>query len=117
MRRIAAVLMGLCIASSASATVIRSLSFHELCDSSTAIVRGVVLDRHSEWQSGIIWTTASVEIVDSIRGSLAKTIDVRTMGGNVDGIGQAVAGEPALEPGDEVVLFLEPVPGRGEFRT
>ncbi len=93
----------------ASATTTRALSLEQLTLSSDRIVLGEVIARRAAFESGVIWTTATLR-VESCPETLAcregEEVEVRTPGGVVGEIEQAVAGVKALEVGQRAVLFL-----------
>jgi len=90
------------------ATVLR-LSFEELTGRSDAVVRGRVVGSTPKMNAaaGRISTFTEVEVTEAIKGTPGKRLTVRQPGGEVGGIGQAVAGAARFAPGEEVVLFLQ----------
>lgn len=112
----AAVLLGLLVhAAPAHATVTQGLELPALTAQSHSVVLGRVVRSVPQWDSqGMrIFTAHTVEVTSSLKGAPVSTVTVMTWGGTVDGVGQVVLGEAALQPGDEAVFFLEqgPVPG------
>jgi hypothetical protein len=93
------------------ATVLR-LSFEELTQKSDAVVRGRVVGSTAKLNAaaGRISTFTDVQVTEAIKGTPGKRITVRQPGGEVGGIGQAVAGAARFAPGEEVVLFLQRAP-------
>jgi hypothetical protein len=105
----AALLFG---AQAAQATVMIPLSIEDMTKESTAVVRGKVLDKSAAWDAEHkkIYTTTKIEVTEAIHAtmSLPKQLEIRTMGGEVDGIGMKVAGTPSFLMGEDVVVFLRP---------
>lgn len=94
----------------AEASISVLLSLDELVAASTFVVVGTPGERRSQWEetpSGkriVTYTTLKVD--RSITGSPGSEIVVRTLGGTVGDIGQAVSGEAQLARGSKAVLFL-----------
>ncbi len=94
----------------AEASISVLLSLDELVAASTFVVVGTPGERRSQWEetpSGkriVTYTTLKVD--RSITGSAGSEIVVRTLGGTVGDIGQAVSGEAQLARGSKAVLFL-----------
>jgi hypothetical protein len=82
-----------------------------VCESSD-IIHGQVTDVHSAWDDeGIaIWTTATVTVQDVRRGRLSRggSIEIKEVGGTVNGYTIKAEGFPTFQEGDEVVLLLKP---------
>ncbi|HVE83652.1 MAG TPA: hypothetical protein VND93_12415 [Myxococcales bacterium] len=94
------------------ATVLR-LTFEELTARADAVVRGRVVGSAARMDqaAGRITTFTEVEVAEALKGAPGKKLTVRQPGGEVGGIGQSVPGAARFAPGEEVVLFLERVPG------
>lgn len=94
----------------AEASISVLLSLDELVAASAFVVVGTPGERRSQWEempSGkriVTYTTLKVD--RSITGSAGSEIVVRTLGGTVGDIGQAVSGEAQLARGSKAVLFL-----------
>lgn len=97
------------VASAAMATTVLYQDVAALSRTCDLVVRGQVIDLSSRWTADRrrIVTDVRVEVADTWKGSLRKTIIVRTPGGVVGDIGQRVDGLATFKPGEEVVLFLE----------
>lgn len=104
-----------CAAVPARAAVVQSVDLPSLCHDATRIVHGVVVGEESAWRDGIIMTRVTVAVRRVLKGPSAPTLVVSRLGGVVGNIGQLAPGEAELAPGDEVVLFVEPV--QGELRV
>ncbi len=74
----------------------------------TAQVQGTVVQRHSHWQGGLIVTDTTLHVDHVLSGDVAsaREIQVRELGGQVDGIAQVAFGEDELPAGDVVTVQL-----------
>jgi hypothetical protein len=72
----------------------------------TATVDATVVDRHSQWQDGLIVTETRLRVARVRHGDAPSEVSVRQLGGVVDGIAQVALDEPTLELGDRVALEL-----------
>lgn len=97
-------------APSAEAAVSVQISLDELVLQSTAIVVGTASEKRSQWEEVAggrrIVTYTKIKIDRTIAGSAATEVWVRTLGGKVDKIGQAVSGEAQIAAGSRSLLFL-----------
>jgi hypothetical protein len=95
---------------SASASTSRLLTLEELVERSTYVVVATPGERRSFWEdlpSGRrIVTYTRVAIERAVAGAPGTELWVRTLGGAVDKIGQAVPGEAQLAAGARAMLFL-----------
>lgn len=96
-------------------TTVEKFSLEDLVHKSSKIVVGRCVSTESRWngKNTLILTTSTVEISDQIKGETDGMIRVVTVGGTVNGITQTVSGMPQFEPGEEVILFLEPSKNTG----
>jgi hypothetical protein len=101
----------------AHATTVIALSLPELVAMSDRVVVGTPRVRFSRWEAGRIVTYTAVDVETPIAGVApsVQTVTVRTLGGEVDGIGQLVVGEAKLPLGDSVMLFLQTLPAVKEI--
>ena len=90
----------------ARGSVVRALDLPDLCRLADVVVHGLVIEARSGWEGRRIITRVTVGVAEMVKGVPAATVSVRRLGGSVGGMGMSVAGEAALAPGDEVVLFL-----------
>jgi predicted outer membrane lipoprotein len=76
------------------------------------IVRGQVVRSVAGWdeQQRRIWTWTELVVTEPIKGRPGTSVLVKQPGGEVGGIGQAVAGAATFRMGEDCVLFLEPSP-------
>lgn len=106
----------------ATASLFEPVSDRQLVCETTDIVHGQVTDAQAAWdmERTAIWTTATVEVHDVIRGSLSPhaLIQVKEVGGTVDGYTIQAEGFPTFRSGEEVVLLLRPwEDGSGAYRV
>ncbi|MBU0553814.1 hypothetical protein KKF91_01505 [Myxococcota bacterium] len=102
-------LIGLLLVTSAEATITRALSLKQLAGESDAIIRGRVTRQASSWNEAHtrIYTVSEIVVVETLKGQPLKALEVRQIGGSVEGITQAIAGNAKLSEGEEVLLFLD----------
>ena len=97
-------LSSLCVAAALSATTLEQLSFDDMVQKSTAIVRARVTGSHTSTRVTDVYTHYQLQIVESWKGQAVT--EVAVPGGVDHGIRQSVTGAPELKPGQEYVLFL-----------
>lgn len=108
MRRLLPCLIALSVAAPAYATTAVRVGLDDLVRQSDAVIIGVAEARHSSWQGTRIVTRVTIRVDHVWAGTTrgAERIDVVTLGGVVDGIGQKVSGAVRLPIGQRVVLCL-----------
>ena len=89
------------------ATTLARLSLDQLAAGSDAVARVRCAGAESRWENGAIWTVATLEVVEAMKGILPREIAVRLPGGRVGHLIATVDGTPKFNPGDEAVVFLE----------
>ena len=96
-------------ATSAQATTVLSLELDSLIDSSDAIARVRVERVQAQWtgDGARIVTEATLSVLDGWKGGVKQTMTVFLPGGVVGRVGQRIDGVPRLEPGTELIVFLE----------
>ena len=101
------------IARPASATTLLKMELDDLTRTSDAVVRGKVTKLESHWTGDRmrIVTEVQIEVSEAMKGTVGKTVTVQQPGGVVGDIGQRVEGLASFSEGEEVVLFLESLPG------
>lgn len=103
----------LALPASSEATVVRALSLAEKCKVAPVIVYGTIERVESQWEvsGSSIETLITVRVVESLRGDAKpeSRLVVRQGGGQIGELRQVAAGMSRYEPGEEVVLFLEPL--------
>ena len=98
----------------AQATSFAPREFTETVADAPYIVRGKIGTSSALWAVGgdgvkRIYTYTELAVDEVLRGDISKkTIQVREMGGEKDGIGMDVPGSARFDTGEEVVLFLMP---------
>jgi len=85
------------------------LEIADLVGQAEAVVVGTVTSTAAQWNEGKtkIVTLTTVKIGETVKGELKGEVQVRTFGGEVDGLAQAVPGMPRFAKDQEVVLFLK----------
>lgn len=108
--------------SEARAAVSVLLSLDELVGSSAHVVvaKALPVAARSAWEDlpggRRIVTYSTFQVERSIGGAApGETIEVRTLGGVVGDVGQAVEGDAKFAKGERAVLFLSPIKGRPAF--
>lgn len=94
----------------AEASVSVLLSLDELVAASSAVIVGTPGEKKCQWEeiggSRRIVTYTLIKVDKTITGAPGSEVWVRTLGGVVDKLGQAVSGEAQLTTGTKAVLFL-----------
>ncbi len=105
---------GLTLEGRAEASLSRALTLDELVREASQVVVGTPLEQYSVWEelggSPRVVTYTRLRIERSVVGSPESELWVRTLGGQVNGVGQYVPGEARLRPGRGSLLFLAPLP-------
>jgi hypothetical protein len=102
----------LLVSSSALATVVLALSMEELTARAPLVVHATVHQSNAGWdaEQGKIWTWTELIVKETLKGPSSATVLVKQPGGVVGEVGMEVSGVATFQPGEEVVLFLEPAP-------
>jgi len=93
----------------ASATTIRAFSTHDMVREAAIVVRGSIVGQRSLWNQDktLIVTETTVTVTETLVGrTQSKTVIVRQLGGEVDGLSLSVPGTAKLKKGHHVLLFL-----------
>lgn len=102
--------LGLGIGAEARATVSVLMTLDEMVEVSSLVVVAQPTERFSRWEelggSKRIVTFTRLAVQESVTGDTSDDVWVRTLGGKVDKIGQAVAGEAELKLGETALVFL-----------
>lgn len=100
------------LALSASATVVVKETLEEMTHRVPLIVRGHVNRNVAGWDAEHrrIWTWTEFTVTDTIKGEAPKVLLFKQPGGEVDGMGQAVAGTAKFKENEECVVLLFPAP-------
>jgi len=94
------------VVASLSATTLQQLTFDDMIQKSTAIVRARVTGSQSSARGADIYTHFRLQVLETWKSSGRATTEVAVPGGVAGGIRQIVTGAPELKPGQEYVLFL-----------
>lgn len=91
------------------ATTVERFSLDELSLRSQTIIQGVVRGSRSFWSPDrkLILTATTLEVTESLKGQTARTVEVTTVGGQVDDTVLHVSGMPSFTAGENVVVFME----------
>lgn len=105
---LAVALAGLLASGEASASVVLAQTVEQMSVKADLVVRAEVRARMSAWDEAHrrIHTYTELAVTETWVGQAPSTIVVRTLGGEVDGIGMRVSGVAHFEVGEDVVLFL-----------
>ena len=107
LKGVAAILLPLLpLGASLKATTLEQLSLDDMIQKSTSVVRARVTGTYTAMAGLDIFTYYRLEVSETWKGSSAALVDVAVPGGAMRGQRQAIAGAPALNVGDEYVLFL-----------
>jgi|GEM_PF-4335406 len=95
-------------------TTVVKMSLAQMTQGASLVVEGVVVDKSSRWDENhrYIITEVSVAVNRTLKGKAISPLTIRTLGGEVGGVGMYVAGSPRFEVGQEALLLLEPHPIR-----
>jgi hypothetical protein len=88
------------------AAILERLSFEELTQQSTSIVRARAVDCYTEFHGSMIYTHWKLQVLDKWKGQDRSTVEVLIPGGATRLLHQDVAGAPKLLTGKEYLLFL-----------
>jgi hypothetical protein len=90
----------------AQATTLSRVSFDDLVQRSTGIVRGRIVGSYSDARGSLIYTYYKVQVQDRWKGAPAAQVEVQIPGGTFGGQQQNYLGTPQLTEGAEYVFFL-----------
>lgn len=94
------------MAGGAAAATLEQLSFDEMVEKSSSIVRGRVIGTYTTSKGSLIYTHYRVLISERWKGTGASEADFVVPGGTVGGMRQTFTGAPKLTSGADYVLFL-----------
>lgn len=111
MKTLLRIVLALCLLSTAAwATIVQALDLEQLAQTADVVVHGRVLAQSTAWNASHsrIYTVTTVSITDPLKGphKQGATIQIRQLGGTVDGITQSIVGNAVLRTSEEVILFL-----------
>ena len=105
--------VGLISPSTGRATTATEMSLEEVASASDLVVRGSIVEIEvmpsgPDGREGI-YTRATVEVHDALRGAPSSTLSVYIPGGRYGRFLRVVVGEPTFEVGQHLLLFLSRV--------
>lgn len=94
---------------SAHATVVVPMDLKKLADRAQTIAHGRVVDVRCQWAATghRIETVVTIEAASYLKGNLGAQFILRVPGGVMGTLRSVTVGAPTLQPGDEVVIFLD----------
>lgn len=100
------------------ASTVVSLSFDQLTQASSDIVQAHVVNQASIWNEAHtqILTVTSVAVSQVFKGNASSTVEIQQLGGTIGNMHAFVPGDIPLQPEQEYVFFLEPVPDSSRYR-
>jgi hypothetical protein len=96
------------LALSAGATTLKRMNMDELTSAAQVVARVKCNATEVRWDHGEIFTFATFEVTETLKGSAPRQIVVRLLGGQLGHLKSTVDGVPRFAPGEEAYLFLEP---------
>ena len=86
------------------ATIVPTVSFHEMVGQSSQIVTGHVVGSTTSWgaEHKYIWTRYEIAVDRVIKGKPQKTVIVSEPGGSLNGTTMRIAGAVTYRPGEHV---------------
>lgn len=99
----------LIIASWSHAITVQRLGLDEMVKKAHAIVIGKVTGSRTYWSADrkLILTDYTIDIAESIKGSVSRTTAVTTVGGKIGDLELYVSGMPSFQNGENAVVFIE----------
>jgi len=101
----------------AMATIVRALSVEQMTATADVIAEGHITAQSSAWnaEKTRIYTVTTLTVTVAHKGTVktGESIQIRQIGGTVDGLTQSIAGNAKLTQGEEVLLFLDQDQARG----
>ncbi|MBY0505485.1 MAG: hypothetical protein K2X03_16350 [Bryobacteraceae bacterium] len=94
------------MANFAFATTLEQLTMDDLLAKSTRVVRGRVNDCSGSFRGAMIYTSCSVTVIETLKGTPGSQARFAVPGGRAGTIRQSISGAPQFETGVEYVLFL-----------
>ena len=85
-----------------------SSEFKSMSESADLIITGKVTQQNSNWNENKtrIYTTATIQVEESIKGNSQSLVEVRYPGGEVGDVGELYTHMPKFENNEEVLVFL-----------
>lgn len=105
----------------APASTFAAASDLQIACEATDIIQGQVIDVRSAWDEErvAIWTTATVQVQGKVKGNMLRggVVEVKEVGGTVNGFNIAAIGFPTFRKGEEVVILLRPWEDNSAYRV
>ncbi len=94
------------------ATTVVRMDLPALVQESDNILQGRVELVYAQWddQKRTIFTYVSIRVYDPLKGEQRQNVLIRQLGGRVGAMNLSIAGMPAFESGEEVIVFLKSNP-------
>ncbi len=96
----------------APASTFARVSDLQIACEATDIIHGQVVEVRSAWDQErvAIWTTATVQVHGKVKGNMLRggLVEVKEVGGTVNGFTVKAIGFPTFLKGEEVVMLLHP---------
>jgi hypothetical protein len=103
---LAAVFLAQVLAAPLRCATLERLTLDDMISKSSAIVRGRVTDSWTAFTGSVIYTHYRIQASETYKGTPQNRLEIVVTGGAVNGVQQNFSGSPALNKGDEFVLFL-----------
>ncbi len=105
------------ICTSSLATTVVRLSLDDMVRKAQSIVHGKVHSRSTHWSTNgkLILTTYTMDVEETIKGPVSKSVELTTIGGKIGDLTLYVSGMPSFETGEEAVVFIENSGGYSVF--
>jgi len=86
-----------------------SSEFKSMSKSADLIITGKVTQQNSNWNENKtrIYTTATIQVEESIKGNSQSLVEVLFLGGEVGDVGELYTHMPKFENNEEVLVFLK----------
>jgi hypothetical protein len=96
-------------ATSSFATTVERLGLEDLVKKARTIVVGSVTGSRTYWSADrkFILTDYTINVDESLKGNVPRTVVVTAVGGKVGDIELYVSGMPSFEKGENAVVFIE----------
>src|SRR5271156_6813685 len=101
----------------ARSTTLARMSVAQMTQTAQLVIRARCAENSIRWDHGEIWTFTTFAVEETWKGpfdpSPGQYLTIRLLGGTVGHFTSNVSGVPRFNPGEEVVLFLEPASPQG----
>ena len=91
------------------ALTLAKATVEELTMESSCVVHGMIQQVECRWENqeqGTIATFITVKVLETLKGENESRVVVKQQGGQIGEWGDVIPGTPAVNKGDEVILFL-----------